>query len=109
MEDLPETLNFEYLMAPYAPEPPASLETVLNRPNWQAEGLCRDYDANVFFPTRGQPILPALAVCSSCNVQPECLLYAVADSSLTGVWGGTSERARRQMRSAAAKSQGAVA
>jgi Transcription factor WhiB len=102
-DHLPETLNFEYLMAPYAPEPLASLETVLNRPNWQQEGSCRNADQTIFFPVRGASILPAIAVCNSCNVQPQCLRFALADSTLTGVWGDTSERARRQMRQVDAK------
>jgi len=69
--------------------------------NWQAEGACRNADPNLFFPVRGASILPAIAVCSNCNVQPECLRFALEDPTLTGVWGATSERARRQMRSAA--------
>ena len=104
-----ETLNVEYLMAPYASEPPGSLETVLNRPNWMEEGACRNADRNLFFPVRGASTLPALSYCNSCNVRPECLRFALADSTLTGVWGGTSERARRQMRAAAAKGPGLTA
>jgi WhiB family redox-sensing transcriptional regulator len=92
---------YTYLMAPEAPDPEMLAAGLVNRPNWMSEGACRNADQTVFFPARGASVLPALAVCSSCNVQPQCLRYALADSDLTGVWGGTSERGRRLMRSAA--------
>jgi WhiB family redox-sensing transcriptional regulator len=88
-------------MVPEAPDPVELADSMLSRPNWQLEGACRNADQTIFFPVRGASVLPALAVCSSCNVQPECLRFALADSDLTGVWGGTSERGRRLMRQAA--------
>ena len=90
-------------MAPKAPDPEQMAASMVNRPNWHLEGACRDVDQTVFFPVRDASVLPALAVCSSCNVQPQCLRYALTDSDLTGVWGGTSERGRRLIRSAAKK------
>lgn len=94
---------YAYLMSPEAPQPWLSLAAAVNRPNWQHKGACGDADPEVFFPPRGASVLPAVAVCSNCAVQPECLRYALADTTLTGIWGGTSERGRRLMRRAARK------
>lgn len=33
-----------------------------------------------------------------CEVQAECLAYAINNNEKTGVWGGRSERARRAIR-----------
>jgi WhiB family redox-sensing transcriptional regulator len=93
---------YAYLMAPEAPDPDLLVDSMVNRPNWQLEGSCRYADPNLFFPVRGESTLPAIAVCSSCNVQPQCLRYALGDSTLTGVWGGVSERGRRLIRRQAA-------
>lgn len=38
------------------------------------------------------------AVCRRCLVRQECLNYALADSDLTGVWGTTTTRERREYR-----------
>jgi WhiB family redox-sensing transcriptional regulator len=89
---------YAFLMAPEAPDPELLVDSMLNRPNWQLEGPCRYADPNLFFPLRGQSILPAVAVCSNLAVQPECLRYGLENSLLVGIWGGTSERQRRLMR-----------
>jgi WhiB family redox-sensing transcriptional regulator len=33
-----------------------------------------------------------------CPVRPECLDYALADTDLNGIWAGTSEQGRRELR-----------
>ena len=38
------------------------------------------------------------AVCGRCEVRDECLAMALADSSLTGCWGGTTDRQRAELR-----------
>jgi WhiB family redox-sensing transcriptional regulator len=98
-----EYFLFQWLMTPEAPDPEALAEELINRPAWQSQGACADVDANIFFPVRGASILPAVAICQTCAVQPECLEYALADCTLTGVWGGTSERQRRLIRNGTAK------
>ena len=37
-------------------------------------------------------------LCETCPVRPECLEYALADESLTGLWGGTTDTERRMIR-----------
>jgi WhiB family redox-sensing transcriptional regulator len=64
-------------------------------------GNCSDTDPETFFPERGaaQKLREALAVCTGCEVKAECLEYALeAPYEKFGVWGGTSERERRTMR-----------
>ena len=85
-------------MAPEVPEPYLSADVVINRPSWMENGACGESDRNLFFPARGAPVLPALVVCQNCAVRPECFSFALADLSLTGIWGGTSERQRRILR-----------
>ncbi|MCB0967381.1 MAG: WhiB family transcriptional regulator [Ilumatobacter sp.] len=68
-------------------------------PAWHRDALCREYDLALFYPTRGQSIAPAVAVCERCSVLDECLAEALDDPSLDhGVRGGLSVRARRQLR-----------
>jgi WhiB family redox-sensing transcriptional regulator len=58
---------------------------------------CRGSDVN-FFPERGDPVLPAKALCNGCEVKSECLATALADPSLVGIWGGTTAKQRQKLR-----------
>ena len=51
---------------------------------WKLQGACRGLDADIFF--------------RRCEVQEECLEYAVNDREKFGIWGGLSERERRAIR-----------
>jgi len=68
------------------------------RPSWMNDGLCNEYQRDLFFPGRGSTSAQAKRICGQCAVRPECLAYAVNDGSLLGVWGGTSDRERQQLR-----------
>lgn len=75
-----------------------SLDELMIRPAWQAEGLCRVFpDAN-WFPLRGESTAEAKRICLRCPVRAECLDYALTTRDKFGVWGGTSERERRHLR-----------
>lgn len=52
----------------------------------------------VFFPVTTGTAAPrkAKAVCSGCTVRVECLAYALLNRETDGVWGGMTERERRQ-------------
>lgn len=65
--------------------------------NWTG-AACLDTPEIDFFPTRGEPTAPALAVCARCPVTRTCLVYALAHHIQCGVWGGTTERQRRALR-----------
>ena len=64
---------------------------------WMAEGNCREYSPNVFFPTDGVGVEIARRICETCPVREPCLEYAVSNRIEHGVWGGTSERGRRRI------------
>jgi WhiB family transcriptional regulator, redox-sensing transcriptional regulator len=68
-------------------------------------GACRDQDPDLFFPigSSGPALLQAAqakAVCARCPVRIDCLNYAIETGQDAGVWGGTSEEERREIRSA---------
>jgi WhiB family redox-sensing transcriptional regulator len=68
---------------------------------WQAEGLCKDEDSEVFFldpNMRGDikrlRVDVAKSICNPCPVKKECLEHALAVPENYGVWGGLSEEER---------------
>jgi WhiB family redox-sensing transcriptional regulator len=57
----------------------------------------------LFFPigTTGQALLQiakAKEVCSGCTVKSQCLDFALETNQDSGIWGGTSEEERRNIR-----------
>jgi len=71
--------------------------------SWRSEAICRDTDPELFFPvgTTGQALLQidrAKQVCSECNVRVSCLGFALETNQDSGIWGGTSEEERRNIR-----------
>ena len=75
-----------------------SLDELVTRPAWHRQAACRGRGTGAFFPSPGDSLTAARAVCASCPVRSECLADAVADPGLQGFWGGTSERDRRHIR-----------
>jgi WhiB family transcriptional regulator, redox-sensing transcriptional regulator len=80
-----------------------SLSLSIERDDWRDLASCRDTDPDLFFPvgTTGpaiEQIENAKAVCRQCEVQTECLEYALASNQDSGIWGGTSEEERRAIR-----------
>jgi len=67
---------------------------------WRDKAACRGLDPEIFFPERGDSLTlaSARAVCRDCDVQVECLEYALDYGERMGVWGGTSERDRQKIR-----------
>lgn len=65
---------------------------------WQREAACRDSDPALFFSERGDnaAIAAAKAICSTCPVIAPCLELGMSEHF--GVFGGRSERERRNMR-----------
>jgi len=80
-----------------------SLSLSIERDDWRDLSACRDTDPDLFFPvgTTGpaiEQIENAKAVCRVCEVQKQCLDYALATNQDSGIWGGTSEDERRALR-----------
>ncbi len=72
-------------------------------PAWFTDAACRrpEHQAVAFFPTRGQPVGPALQLCGRCPVLTDCRAWATADPDPTegcGVAGGLTAPARRAAR-----------
>lgn len=65
--------------------------------DWVDLALCGQTDPEAFFPDKGGETKSAKAMCQRCEVRTECLEYALAQRERYGVWGGYSERERRQM------------
>ena len=79
------------------------LSLTLASDEWRQYSACRDTNPDLFFPvgTTGpaiEQIETAKAVCRECLAREECLEYALATNQDSGVWGGTSEEERRQLR-----------
>ncbi|GAA4906758.1 MULTISPECIES: WhiB family transcriptional regulator [Nocardiopsidaceae] len=71
--------------------------------DWVAQGACRQYDPELFFPVSttgpGQNDADlAKAICRTCRVRAECLNWALSVGEPHGVWGGTTPEDRRYMR-----------
>lgn len=60
---------------------------------------CADQDTGIFFSEADSEIRKALAICSRCPIKKECLEDAITNNEF-GVWGGTTESMREQMRNA---------
>lgn len=70
---------------------------------WRDFALCRDTDPDLFFPvgTTGQAVVTidhAKQVCAACDVNRDCLDFALDTNQDSGIWGGLSEEERRVIR-----------
>lgn len=79
------------------------LSLTLASDEWRRRSSCRDTNPELFFPvgTTGpaiEQIEAAKSVCRSCEVQVQCLEYALETNQDSGIWGGTSEEERRKLR-----------
>jgi WhiB family redox-sensing transcriptional regulator len=75
-----------------------SLVTALEPERWQDRALCAQADPEAFFPEKGGSTREAKKVCRACEVRAECLEYALDHDERFGIWGGLSERERRQLK-----------
>ncbi len=71
--------------------------------DWRSHGECLREDPDLFFPDKsrgplGTQIAVAKAICARCPVAAVCLSWAVETNQPQGVWGGTDEIERQQIR-----------
>lgn len=66
--------------------------------DWRNRADCQGLDPNWWFPTQGQPTEHARQICRGCPVRLACLSAALADPTLSGIWGGTTGRERQRIR-----------
>jgi WhiB family redox-sensing transcriptional regulator len=70
---------------------------------WLDQAACRHCDPELFFPdsdvrpVRAQ-VEAAKKVCRGCPVRGTCLRWALDHGQEAGIWGGTTEQERRQLR-----------
>lgn len=80
----------------------AALETtsplVHSDQKWTEDAICAQIDPDLFFPEKGASIQQAKRVCDSCPVRQQCLDAALRNNERFGIWGGLSERERREYR-----------
>ena len=71
--------------------------------DWLDRAACRRSDPELFFPVtdiraaRAQ-VEAAKKVCRRCPVKGTCLSWAMDSGPEAGIWGGTTEEERRQLR-----------
>lgn len=64
---------------------------------WTKRAACSDSDPNLFYEDENYPM--ARAICASCPVIEDCLEHAIEYPEMDGIWGGTTPRQRRTIRS----------
>ena len=87
-----------WLMQPHAEHIPVTLEDILRRPEWHRQAACRGMGASGFVKSTGGAYGATRQECAGCAVRQECLDFALADESIVGLWGGTSDAERRELR-----------
>lgn len=69
--------------------------------SWQDDAACNGLstdDKNLFFPTQGQAVGKAIAICEQCPVQIDCLVYSYKTNAQGGIWGGMASKERLRSR-----------
>ncbi|MGI9584189.1 MAG: WhiB family transcriptional regulator [Acidimicrobiia bacterium] len=74
---------------------------IIDEKPWAVFASCRDEQGMKFFPQNKAEEATALAICNICPVREDCLAHAIATNERFGVWGGTTEKQRRKLRSVA--------
>jgi WhiB family redox-sensing transcriptional regulator len=71
----------------------------MTTPDWRDDAYCKDDPTpDRFHVTDRYSIAAAKAACAMCPVVSACLAEALADPTLTGVWGGTTDDERKKLR-----------
>jgi WhiB family transcriptional regulator, redox-sensing transcriptional regulator len=70
---------------------------------WRSLGACLNADPDLFFPISSagparHQISQAKAVCATCQVQRQCLSFALETHQIHGIWGGKSAEERQLLR-----------
>jgi WhiB family redox-sensing transcriptional regulator len=71
--------------------------------DWRSLAACRSADPELFFPISlsgcgAADVAKAKAICAKCDVRAHCLSTALALGHVHGIWGGTTEEDRQQLR-----------
>lgn len=82
------------------------MSELIHPPAWVKDGLCGQVDPEIFHPDKGGSAKEAKAICNGnprrgtapCPVREQCLEDALERNERYGIYGGTSERDRRKLR-----------
>jgi len=66
--------------------------------SWQNQARCNDLDPNLFFPRKSDEQKRVIRICLGCPVRLDCLQYALDMPAEYGIWGGTTQEERQQLR-----------
>jgi WhiB family redox-sensing transcriptional regulator len=64
---------------------------------WQTQALCTQTDPEIFSPEKGKTSKSAKKVCAKCEVQEQCLAYALEHNERFGIWGGLDVKERDKL------------
>ncbi len=64
----------------------------------KALGACAGMGHDLFYTDDKEGHQKALKICDGCNVKDDCLEYAMANHEDYGIWGGLTEKERRNLR-----------
>jgi WhiB family redox-sensing transcriptional regulator len=64
---------------------------------WAVFAACRDQDPDIFFPLTTTGEREAIRICRGCPVSSDCLEFALEARIRFGVWGGKTEKQRRNL------------
>jgi WhiB family redox-sensing transcriptional regulator len=83
---------------------PARPGDPVRRSDFRQFAACRNADPELFFPIGDgrlarRQIAAAKAVCGSCSVAADCLIWALRTGQSEGVWGGHTPSERRRLHS----------
>lgn len=72
----------------------------MSAPNFEGREACAGVDTEIFFPPEGLRGSDKRAkdICARCPVKQRCLDFALPRVWIHGVWGGTNNYERKQMR-----------
>lgn len=65
------------------------------RPEWMHQAACIGKPADWFYPKPNEWATRAKQVCAHCPVRTECYTHAMDPPERHGVWGGVSQRGRK--------------
>jgi WhiB family transcriptional regulator, redox-sensing transcriptional regulator len=74
------------------------MEKSLGNTEWMQQGNCKGFPPEVMIPENKSGVDRARKICADCVVKDVCLEYALVNNIEHGVWGGTSERQRREIK-----------
>ena len=73
------------------------VDVPLADPRLSDDALCAQVGGDLFFPEQGGSTLEARRFCHDCEVEADCLGYALANDERFGIWGGLSPAERRKL------------